>query len=388
MTDRTLVHAQPQLQSTLVGDRFALAASGSWTAPHAEALEQLTETVLAQSLPGRQGAREIAVDMGRIEALDTYGAWLIERLSRQCAGAGQEVRLVGVADRYRGLIDEIHDVNRRPAPTKPRENRVLAGLEWLGHFGSDFGGDLLALIEMLGALSRAFVRVLINPRRLRLTSTIYHIDRVGWQAVPIIVLITLLIGAIIYQQGTFYFRKFGAGDYAINLVGVLMLREIGVLLVSIMVAGRSGSAFTAELGTMKMREEIDALYTMGRDPIEVLILPRVIALIVALPVLTLIGSLASLYGGGVVAWFYADMSPSIYLTRLNEAVNVTQFKVGMIKAPFMALVIGAVAACEGMKVKGSAESLGRQTTSSVVKSIFLVIVLDGFFAIFFTSIGW
>ena len=388
MTDLTLVHAQPQLQSTRAGDRFALTASGSWTAAQAEALESLTESVLAQSMPGRQGAKEIAIDMGRIEALDTYGAWLIERLSRQCAGPGQEVQIVGVAERYRGLIEEIRDVNRRPAAVKPRDNGALAALESLGHAASDFGSDLLALLEMFGALSRAFVRVLANPRRLRLTSTVYHIDQVGWRAVPIISLITLLIGAIIFQQGTFYFRKFGAGDYAINLVGVLMLREIGVLLVSIMVAGRSGSAYTAELGTMKMREEIDALHTMGRDPIEVLILPRIIALVIALPILTLIGSLAALYGGGLVAWLYADMSPAIYLARLNDAVNVTQFKVGMVKAPFMAFIIGAVAACEGMKVKGSAESLGRQTTASVVKSIFLVIVLDGFFAIFFTSIGW
>ncbi len=241
---------------------------------------------------------------------------------------------------------------------------------------------------MFGALFRAFLRVLVNPRRLRLTSTVHHLDRVGWQAVPIILAFTFLIGAIIYQQSTFYFRKFGAGDYAINFAGVLVLRELGVLLVSIMVAGRSGSSYTAELGTMKMREEIDALHTMGLDPVEVLILPRVLALIIAVPALTFIGSMAALYGGGIVAYFYAGMSPQIYLTRLNEAVSMTQFKVGMIKAPFMALVIGAVAACEGMKVKGSAESLGLKTTASVVKSIFLVIVIDGLFAIFYTSIGW
>ena len=139
---------------------------------------------------------------------------------------------------------------------------------------------------------------------------------------------------------------------------------------------------------MKMREEIDALRTMGLDPVEVLILPRVLALIIAVPALTLLGSLTALYGGGIVAYFYAGMSPQIYLHRLNEAISMTQFKVGMIKAPFMALVIGAVAACEGMKVKGSAESLGLKTTASVVKSIFLVIVIDGLFAIFYTSIGW
>jgi len=160
-----------------------------------------------------------------------------------------------------------------------------------------------------------------------------------------------------------------------------------VLLVAIMVAGRSGSAYTAELGSMKMREEIDALRTMGVDPVETLLLPRVIALVIALPLLSFLGSMAALYGGGLVAWLYAGMSPEIFMARLREAISITQFKVGLIKAPFMALAIGVVACAEGLKVKGSAESLGLQTTASVVKSIFLVIVLDGLFAMFFASVG-
>ena len=159
-----------------------------------------------------------------------------------------------------------------------------------------------------------------------------------------------------------------------------------MLIVAIMVAGRSGSSYTAELGSMEMREEIDALRTMGRDPVEVLILPRVIALVLALPMLTFLGSMAALYGGGLVAWLYGGMSPDIFIARLKEAISLTHFKVGMIKAPFMALVIGIVACSEGLRVKGSAESLGIQTTTSVVKSIFLVIVLDGVFAMFFASI--
>lgn len=387
MADQTLaLPATPQLESSRSGSRLALSATGAWTAHHAEALEPLIASFAAA--PSQDGVREVAIDMTQVEALDTYGAWLLERLSRQYAGAGRDVHLTGIAERYRGLIDEIHEVNRRRAASEPKENRLLAAIEHLGRASTNLGNDLLTLLDMLGALFRAFLRVLANPRRLRLTSLVHHLDRVGWQAVPIIVAFTFLIGAIIYQQSTFYFRKFGAGDYAINFAGILVLRELGVLLVSIMVAGRSGSSYTAELGTMKMREEIDALHTMGLDPVEVLILPRVLALIIAVPVLTLIGSLTALYGGGIVAWFYAGMSPPIYLTRLKDAVSLTQFKVGMFKAPFMALIIGAVAACEGMKVKGSAESLGLKTTASVVKSIFLVIVVDGLFAIFYTSIGW
>jgi phospholipid/cholesterol/gamma-HCH transport system permease protein len=215
---------------------------------------------------------------------------------------------------------------------------------------------------------------------------VHHLDRVGWQAVPIILLITFLIGCIISQQGIFHFRKFGADVYVVDMVGILVLREIGVLIVAIMVAGRSGSSYTAELGAMKMREEVDALRTMGLDPVEVLILPRVIALLIALPLLTFLGSMAALYGGGLIAWLYGGMSPDIFIARLKEVISLTHFQVGMIKAPFMALVIGIVACAEGLRVKGSAESLGLQTTTSVVKSIFLVIVLDGVFAMFFAAI--
>jgi phospholipid/cholesterol/gamma-HCH transport system permease protein len=260
-------------------------------------------------------------------------------------------------------------------------------LEDVGRAAFSAAEDIAAFLQMLGALGFAFLNILRRPRSLRLTSLVYHLYRVGWQAIPIIVLITFLIGAIIAQQGIFHFRKFGADSYVVDLVGILVLRELGVLIVAIMVAGRSGSSYTAELGSMKMREEIDALSTMGLDPIEVLILPRIIALILALPILAFVGSMAALYGGGLVAWFYGGMSPATFIARLHEAVSVTHFEVGMIKAPFMALVIGIVASSEGLRVKGSAESLGRQTTSSVVKSIFLVIVLDGVFAVFFASIG-
>jgi phospholipid/cholesterol/gamma-HCH transport system permease protein len=240
---------------------------------------------------------------------------------------------------------------------------------------------------MLGAISLALGGVLRRPGSFRLTSTVYQLGRVGWQAIPIMALITFLIGAIIAQQGIFHFRKFGADSYVVDMVGILVLREIGVLIVSIMVAGRSGSAYTAELGSMKMREEIDALQTMGFDPIEVLVVPRIVALIIGVPILTFLGSMAALYGGGVVSWLYGGIAPDIFLSRLKETITIDTFAIGMIKAPFMALVIGVVACVAGLKVRGSAESLGLQTTASVVESIFLVIVLDGLFAIFFAAIG-
>jgi phospholipid/cholesterol/gamma-HCH transport system permease protein len=244
------------------------------------------------------------------------------------------------------------------------------------------------LMQMVGAVIIAALRVLRHPTTFRFTPMVNHLERVGWKAVPIIMLITLLIGSILSQQGIFHFRQFGADIYVVDMVGVLVLREVGVLIVCIMVAGRSGSAYTAELGSMKMREEIDALRIMGFDPVEVLILPRLIALVIAVPLLTFIGSMAALYGGGLVAWLYGGIVPEVFISRLKDTVSLTTFAVGMIKAPFMALVIGLVACVEGLKVEGSAESLGAKTTDSVVKSIFLVIVLDGAFAIFSASIGW
>jgi phospholipid/cholesterol/gamma-HCH transport system permease protein len=227
----------------------------------------------------------------------------------------------------------------------------------------------------------------MRPKGFRLTSSVSQFDRTSWQAVPIIVMITFLIGAILAQQGFFHFRKFGADLYVVDMVGFLIMRELGVLLVAIMVAGRTGSAFTAELGSMKMREEIDALRTMGLDPVEILILPRIMVLVIAMPVLTFIGAMAALYGAGLVSTIYGEMSTPLFIDRLREAITLDHFLVGMIKAPFIGFVIGIIACNEGLSVKGSAESLGRHTTRSVVKAIFMVIVLDAMFAVFFSAIG-
>jgi phospholipid/cholesterol/gamma-HCH transport system permease protein len=375
------------LHGRMEGEKAAVVASGAWTARHARELELKLER-LVNATGQRPGSRpEVAVDAAGIRELDTFGAWLLERLLRELRAHFADVQLVGLLPHHHGLFAEMQQANRGATARRAPENSTLLGLEAVGRGMSSLASDFAALVAMLGAIGEVLARVVARPRTLRLTSTVHQLDRVGWQAVPIILLITFLIGCIIAQQGIFHFRKFGADDYVVDLVGILVLREIGVLLVAIMVAGRSGSSYTAELGSMKMREEIDALQTMGRDPVEVLILPRALALVLALPMLTFLGSLSALYGGGLVAWLYGGMSPAIFIARLQEAVSITHFEAGLIKAPFMALVIGVVACSEGLKVKGSAESLGLQTTTSVVKSIFLVIVLDGLFAVFFASIG-
>ena len=374
--------SSPLLTATPSDDGLELRPSGAWTAANAVELEALSGSVTAEI----DRAKALKLDMAGLRELDTLGAWLLEKMSRRAAAVGS-AKIVGIADNYVGLIEEVRHVNRHNPPPPRLPNPIAAKLDDVGRATLGAQDDIAAFLQMLGSLFLALVGVLRRPRSLRLTSMVYQLHRVGFQAIPIMVLITFLIGAIIAQQGFFHFRKFGADAYVVDMVAILVVREIGVLIVTIMVAGRSGSAYTAELGSMKMREEIDALRTMGFDPVDVLILPRVLALVVALPILTFFGSIAALYGGGLVAWLYGGMSPEMYMARLREAISVTHFSVGMIKAPFMALVIGVVACSEGLQVKGSAESLGLQTTTSVVKSIFLVIVLDGVFAIFFASIG-
>ena len=371
-----MVSTAPTLTRAATQGRFELEAGGSWTASYANELERLVDA----AAQGTRGDALPAINLANVSAFDTYGAWLLERLRK----TGAEI--VNLPERYRGLFEEITSADIGAPARRPGRRGLGSRLETLGRATVAILADLAAIAAMLGAICVSLGNLLRHPARLRPTSVVHHLDRVGWQAVPIILLITFLIGGIIAQQGIFHFRKFGADAYVVDMVGILVLREIGVLIVAIMVAGRSGSSYTAELGSMKMREEVDALRTMGLDPVEVLVLPRVIALIIALPMLTFLGSMAALYGGGLVAWFYGGMHPDIFIARLKEAISITHFKVGMIKAPFMALVIGVVACAQGLRVKGSAESLGLQTTASVVKAIFLVIVLDGLFAMFFAAI--
>jgi phospholipid/cholesterol/gamma-HCH transport system permease protein len=377
------VATRPLLTATRVDEGVQLIAAGPWTATQAVEIERAIEAQVA----GDEPARSITLDMARVESFDTYGAWLLKHLQMTFRGRGQDFHITALPERYRALQQDVEKIWIEDAKTSARPWSSTDALEFVGRRISDAWRQLVVFIAMLGALSLALLWAMRRPATFRWTSAVHQLDRVGLRAVPIILLITFLIGGIIAQQGFFHFRKFGADEYVVDMVGILVLREIGVLIVAIMVAGRSGSSYTAELGSMKMREEIDALRTMGLDPVHVLVLPRVLALVIALPLLTFIGSMAALYGGGLIAWVYGGMSPEIFLARLKEAISIEHLKVGMIKAPFMALAIGVVAAVEGLKVKGSAESLGLQTTTSVVKAIFLVIVLDGLFAVFFASIG-
>jgi phospholipid/cholesterol/gamma-HCH transport system permease protein len=370
------------LRSTIEEEELVITAVGSWTSSHMALLEPAVDQVRRTA-----SGRNVAIDMRSVDEIDTFGACLIERLIRPVETQGKETRIVGLADRFCGLVREVAEVNqgtRRPAP---KRCSLLSTIELLGKGMIGTDRRIETFIAMLGAFGEALIRLCLRPRGFRLTSFVHQLDRVGLTAVPIVALITFLIGCIIAQQSFFSFKQFGADTYIVNLLAFLVLRELGVLVTAIMSAGRSGSSYTAEIGSMKMREEIDALRTMGLDPIDVLLLPRILALVVALPLLTFLGFIMALYGGGLVAWFYGGMSPPIFLARLREVITVTQLEVGMIKAPFMALAIGIIACAEGLAVKGSAESLGLRTTSSVVASIFCIILLDGLLDLFFAAVG-
>ena len=372
----------PTLERVVQGDALALYAAGPWIAQQADVLERLVDEV--EQLKAKSA--RVLIDVSRVVRLDTFGAWLIERLSRSLGATGAEIRIAGLSANYATLVEEVRRVKAMP-PSGPERLGIRGTLERIGRSVATIGDTLAGIIGMTGALLVALWTVTRHPTTFRFTSIIHHMEQVCWRAVPIVVLITFLIGCIISQQGLFHFRRFGADVFVVDMLGVLVLREIGVLLVAIMVAGRSGSAYTAELGSMKMREEIDALRTMGFDSIEVLVLPRIIALLFGLPILAFLGAMSALYGGGLVAWLYGGVDPEAFLLRLRDAISIDHFIVGMIKAPFMAIVIGIVACVEGLLVEGSAESLGQHTTASVVKGIFFVIVMDGIFAIFFATIG-
>ncbi len=355
---------------------------GDWTV---QALPRIEDEI--RRLMGDEAGRQVLLDLTRLGDLDTAGALAIVKLRRRIIARGGTVSIGSARWEHRVLLEEVERF-AIDAPAAPR----VSAFERIGlsvaRGTTAIARDAIRLTGFLGEVSAALGRVAVKPWRFRWTSFVHHIHQTGLSAVPIIALVCFLIGGVIMQQGVAQLRWFGAEAMAIDMLGVLALREVGILLTAVMVAGRSASAFTAQIGTMKMREEIDAMRTLGIDPIETLVLPRILALIVVLPLLVFIADLMCLAGGALMAKLYLDLDLPIYLQRLNSAIDARHFFVGMIKAPFVALIIGLVGCLEGLSVQGSAESLGRQVTTAVVKAIFLVLALDGLFAIFLSASGF
>lgn len=334
--------------------------------------------------------RSVTLDLSDIGEMDTAGAWLIERLSRAVSARGGNLSLRGASARHRVLLKEAAEVPPLGKGSGLGEGRwaISRLFETVGHAALEFRKDIALSMHILGATISGAQMKHGRSHGVSFAAIVHQLDRMAVGALPVIVLMSFIIGAIIAQQGAFQLRYFGAEIFVVDLVGVLVLREIAVLLTAIMVAGRSGSAITAEIGSMKMREEIDALTVIGLNPIGVLVFPRLVALVIALPLLTIVADVAGLAGAALVAQSYSGISISAFISRLEEVVDLTTYFAGLIKAPFMALIIGIVASAEGMKVGGSAESLGLRVTASVVKSIFVVIVVDGMFAMFYAAIDF
>ncbi len=375
----------PGFRVELRGTTFRLIATGAWTVREATVLDGALRRLRVPIPPTPDFTGEM--DISGIAEIDTAGAWLLQRTARAWESSGLKTRFAGATQAFRILIEE---VEQRASVEPPKVVAPPALTQFASDMTRALGGvwrDMVLLTSFLGDVTVTFMRLLREPWRFRPTSFVHHLDHAGVRAVPIIALICALIGAVVMQQGVVQLRPFGAEPFAVNMVGILALREVGILLTAIMVAGRSGSAFTAEIGSMKMREEIDAMRTLGIDPMETLVAPRVLALIVALPLLTFLGDLMSLIGAGVMAMAVLGLDIPTYLDSLQGAVDMKHFVAGMIKAPFAALIIGLVGCLEGLKVEGSAESLGTHVTSAVVKAIFLVIILDALFAMFLSAIG-
>lgn len=359
-------------------DGAELRAGGAWIVEHAAALDRLiVET--AKAVPPK------ALDLSEVTLLDSAGAWLLARATSQ--GEAGAVPWLNLASEFQPLAERVLAAGPKVTPERPRPRTFTDWVADVGEGAEEVFNETLDLVAFFGEFVLALGRVILRPRRFRWKPLLVHIEQTGINALPIVGLISFLVGVVLAYQGADQLRRFGAEIFTVNMVGVSVLREMGILLTAIVVAGRSGSAFTAQIGTMQVSEEVDALRTMGLDPMEVLAIPRVAALVISLPLLTFFADLMGLLGGGVMCVLLVDITFGQYLGLLNNAVTATHFWVGMVKAPVFAILIALVGCFEGLRVSGSAESVGKMTTRSVVEGIFLVIIFDALFSILFSILS-
>ncbi len=330
-------------------------------------------------LHGQAKQGELLIDLSDATALDTAGAWVIASALRRHGG--------GVTEATPEQLSLIEMVTRAlpataaaPAPKKPGQ------LEQIGRTTVAGLGGLADITGFFGLVVARLGMTVVRPWRLRVTALVFHIEQAGLNAVLIVALMGFLIGIVLAYQGASQLGQFGAEVFVVDLIAISVFRELGILLTAIIVAGRSASAFTAAIGSMKMREEVDAMRTLGLDPIELLVLPRVLALVIFLPILGFLADLTGLLGGALMSWYQLGVSPGVFRTRLLD-VDVSHFLVGVVKAPFFAVIIGVIGCFHGMRVEGNADSLGRLTSRSVVQAIFMVILADATFSIFFVAVG-
>lgn len=374
---------EPQIEVSSADGTTVARLSGAWTTRRTRQLQSRLDSAFS----GLPKPDRLELDLTNVVALDTVGAWLLSR-RRQAYGPEVETTVTGASEAQSALLEHVTAVEPHAPLVASRLPLLIRPFDGIGRMTVNALKDFVGIHAVLGRTLVAVASTLAFRAPFRLAAVVNQFDLIALRAVPIVVLISVVVGAIITQQSILQLNNFGVAIYVVDLAAILMLREVGLLLAAIMIAGRSGSAITAEIGSMRMREELDALAVMGVDPYQVLVLPRMLALLIGLPFLAFIGALSGLGGAAIVAFIYGGIPFDIFLDRLQDALNMRTLMVGLVKAPVMAIIIGLVAVNEGFKVAGSAESLGRHTTASVVRAIFLVIVADGIFAMFFAAIGF
>jgi phospholipid/cholesterol/gamma-HCH transport system permease protein len=354
--------------------------SGNWTVTLLEDVDALVRDVHIDA------GRPIVLDLTQLEEIDTAGAWVIYRFNKR-ASDGRVVTYDGVRPEHQTLLEVVAEHEQFVQPVPQRAPRHLWLLDKIGSTVHQNFMDFINSIGFFGKVLSVLRKAAVDPKRLRGVSLVHHVEHAGFDALPIVVLISFLIGAVLAFMGADLLRDYGLEVFTESLITHSFMREFGVMLTAIMVAGRSGSSFTAQIGSMKANEEIDAIRSLGLDPIELLVVPRVLALILSLPLLTFIATVSGIVGGGVVAWMVLDVSPAMFVAQMKASTDMNYFYVGLIKSPFMAAVIGIIACYQGMRVSGTSESIGVHTTNSVVQSIFAVITVDAMFALFFLRLG-
>lgn len=381
MTEQTLT-ALLNIDETINPPRIA--ASGDWVLAHYTHLEPAVSALQPRLPPNA------VFDLSQLGTLDTAGATLLVKLMGE-----QKVpeldRIAPTLPVERRVLLQTVKAALQDYAALPAQNQPGIVTELLANIGKSvesFWQNLVALIGFIGLTMEALFATLLRPARWRVTSLVANLQQIGLNAVPVIAMLTFMVGAVIAFLGSTVLSTFGASIFTVQLVAFSFLREFAVLLAAILIAGRTASAFTAQIGLMKANEEIDAIQAMGLNPVELLVLPRVLALLVALPMITFIGMISGILGGIVVCALTLDISPTMFLTIMQNNVGFEHFGVGMIKAPVFAFLIAIIGCLEGFKVSGSAESVGAHTTASVVHSIFVVILLDAVAALFFMEMGW
>ncbi|MFM2302566.1 MAG: hypothetical protein RLZZ84_2302 [Pseudomonadota bacterium] len=323
------------------------------------------------------------IDLSQISEIDTTGAWAVWRLARD-SGA----QIIGASDKAGRLIAAVKPLPETGAIVRPALPVFERVPETVGNYVTMIGTGTVGILGFFGEMLLSLRDIAVGPSRFRLNALIRQLELVGVTALPIVGLMSFLVGIVIAQQGAVQLQDLGFGELTINLTGRISLRELGILMTAIMVAGRSGSAFAAQIGTMKLTEEVDAMRTIGVSPMEALVVPRVLAAVLIMPLLGFYSALLSIVGGAFISTITLDIPFLTFLTRIQEVVPLHDLWVGLIKGPVFGLIIALTGCYQGMQVRGNSEEVGLRTTVAVVQAIFLVIVLDAFFAVFFTEMGW